>query len=144
MKTFALSITSIDKKVLEKEAYEVLVPAADGEMGVLADHMALISPLVPGEVRIKYADSDKEFESIVIGGGFIEILSNHVNLLVHSAERVEEIDEKRAEEAREKAQKALEEFEKKQIISDQAYAQTAAALQRALARLKVVRKNRRK
>ena len=143
MNTFNVNIISLDKTVYNGEVYEVLVPSEEGEMAVMAHHMPLITPLVPGEVLVKKDQKGTESENIVIGGGFMEVLNNHANLLVHSAEMVTEIDEKRAEQAREKAEKALKEFKDKKMMSDQEYAQTAAALQRAMARLKIVRKHRR-
>lgn len=143
MNTFNVNIVSLDKTVYNGEACEIVVPSEEGEIAVLANHMPLITPLRPGEVLIKRDPKGTDSESIVIGGGFMEVLSNHANLLVHSAEKVSEIDEKRAEEARQKAEEALKEFKDKKMMSEQEYAQTAAALQRALARLKIVRKNRR-
>jgi F-type H+-transporting ATPase subunit epsilon len=144
MNTFKIHIVSLDKTVYDGEAYEVILPSAEGEMAVLANHMPLIAPLLPGEIVIKKDPKGEQTENLVIGGGFLEVLNNRANLLVHSAEKVTEIDEERALEAKKKAEDALKEYKDNKIISDQAYAQTAASLQRALARLRIIEKHRKR
>lgn len=76
-------------------------------------------------------DGEKDYETVVVGAGFVETINNRVTVLVETAERPEEIDKVRAEEAKERAQEQL-----RQKQSIQEYYHSRASLARAMTRLK--------
>jgi F-type H+-transporting ATPase subunit epsilon len=95
----------------------------------LPQHAALLTMLKPGAMRIELNDAE---EPLFISGGFLEVNNNVVTVLADTAEYAEEIDEARAEEARRRAQERLE-----QATSEQERAEVLAAVERAVARLRV-------
>ncbi len=115
---------------------EVVAPGSDGEFAVLPQHAAFITSLAPGELRILKGGEE---EAMAITGGFFEVRNDRVVVLADAAERVEEIDIARAEEARRRAEEALREREE---LAD--LAATQASLMRALARLRVAEKRGRR
>ena len=120
----------------EEDVDQLLVPGVEGELGVLTLHAPLLTMIQPGVLRIVKGDEEVE---MAITGGFIEVRNNRITILADAAERAEEIDEVRAEEARRSAQRRLEEGE-----PGVDRAQLEAALAQALASLKVVKRRRRR
>lgn len=128
-------IVTPEKTVYEEEIDQVTLPTADGEITVLPNHIPLISILVPGELDVKV---DGEEIVMAVSGGMIEMRSNELTILADTAERAGEIDLKRAEEAKERAEKLKEE----RMQADEAqYATAAAILEKNLARIRVARKH---
>jgi len=82
----------------------VVAPGSEGSLGILPSHAPLISLLAEGELRVK---KDSSEESLVVFGGFIEVLDDKVVILADSAERAGEIDLERAAAARQDAEEAL-------------------------------------
>jgi F-type H+-transporting ATPase subunit epsilon len=119
----------------ETEVDMVIVPGADGSLGILPKHAPLISTLATGELRIKKGTTE---ESIIIFGGFVEVTPTKVIVLADTAERAEEIDLARAEMARKKAEAALAEVKDKQSL-----AEAELALRRAVTRIKIADVKRR-
>jgi len=115
---------------------EVVAPGAEGEFAVLPRHTAFLTTLAPGELRIIRGNDE---EAMVITGGFFEVRNDRVVILADAAERVEEIDIARAEEARRRAETAL--LERAEVAD---LVQTEASLRRALARLRVAEKRGRR
>lgn len=130
-----LKITTPERVVFEGHVDEVVLPTAMGEIGVLPHHIPMVSLLKAGEVRIKQAE--KSF-LLAVSGGFIEVRPQQVIVLADTAERAEDIDEQRADEARKRA----EEVAKSKRVDAEDYALVAANLEKELARLRVVRKHR--
>lgn len=130
-----LKIITPEREVFSDEIDQVTLPTMDGEITVLPHHIPLVGILKPGEILIK-----KKGDSIplAVSGGMLQVRPDMVVILADTAERVEEIIEERAEEARHRAEKLLE--EKKFDRTE--YAAIAAKLEKELARLKVVRKHR--
>ncbi len=128
-----LTIITPERTVFEDDVIQVTLPTMDGEITVLAHHVPLVGILKPGELLIK-----KEGEEIplAVSGGMIQVYQNSVTVLAETAERVEEIIEERAEEARRRAEQIL--AEKKFDATE--YATIAAKMEKELARLKVKRK----
>ena len=132
-----VEIVTAEQVVYSEEGVEQLVaPGADGELTVLPQHAAFITTLSPGELRILKGGEE---EAMAITGGFLEVRNDRIVVLADAAERVEEIDIARAEEARRKAEEAIRE---QRDAGD--LAQTQASLQRALMRLRVGRKRGRR
>lgn len=136
MANLRVDIITAERVVFSDEADVLVVPGVEGELGVLPRHAPLLTMIQPGILRIVKGGEEVE---MAITGGFIEVRENRVTILADAAERAEEIDVARAEEARRRARERLE---KREAQIDQARAQ--AALQRALVRLKVVERRRRR
>lgn len=132
MKKFLLEVITPERPLIKKNVDFLVVPAYEGELGVLANHIDLLAELVPGEVRIY---NDGVIEYLAISGGFIEVKNNEVKVLAETAEMAEEIDSERARLALERA--------KKQIKKEMNILEAEAALKRALVRLKIAEKLRR-
>jgi F-type H+-transporting ATPase subunit epsilon len=113
----------------------VSAPGVDGVLGILPRHAPLLTALAPGELH--YKKDGEEFD-FAIGGGFMEVRPDRVTILADSAEHAEEIDEMRAEQARERAEQLLKEKPR----TDPEAARVEQALRRAEVRLKVARRKR--
>ena len=133
MKTFMLSVLAADSCIYVGECSSVILPAADGQYGVLADHCNTISAVVPG--LLEYTLPNGEVQSVAVSNGMVKIENNEAMILVDSAERPEEIDIRRAERAAAEAREQM--LQKKSIME---YRTAEAYLARALNRIKVGRK----
>lgn len=129
-------VTAEREVFVEDEVDEVVVPGIEGELTVLPEHAPLLTMVKPGVIRIGKSGEDVD---MAITGGFIEVRQDRVTILADAAERAEEIDAVRAEEARRRAERQLEEREAEVDL-----AAAAASLQRALMRLKAVERRRRR
>jgi F-type H+-transporting ATPase subunit epsilon len=136
MKKITFEITTPERVVFKDEVDQVTLPTKMGQITILPDHIPLVASLVAGELIVK---KEKEIIPMSISGGFVEVRpQSKVVILADTAERLEEIDEKRAEEAR---QRAAELLQQKRVDAEE-YASLSAKLQKELARLKVARKHR--
>jgi F-type H+-transporting ATPase subunit epsilon len=136
MAKIKLDIVTAERLVYSEEVDEIIAPGVKGELGILPHHASLITMLQPGMLTIK-----KESEEIdmAVSGGYMEVHSNHVVVLADTAERAEEIDVARAEEARKRA----EEARASAPAGAEASLAAEAALKRSLVRLKVAQRRRR-
>ena len=131
-------IVTQERTVFSGEVDSVNLPGSEGRMGILPNHTALLTTLDFGEVVVRQGDQEEYF---AIGGGFVEVQPDHVTILADSAEQAEEIDQKRAEIARQRA----EELMAKGVPEDpEYYAQIRASLMRAQVRMDVARRRRRR
>jgi F-type H+-transporting ATPase subunit epsilon len=130
-------VVTAERTVFEDDVDMVLAPGVEGQLGILPKHAPLMTSLTFGELVIHRENQPDEF--IAIGGGFMEVGPEHVIVLADSAERAEEIDIARAEEARERA----EELMKQKQREDVDFARAEASLRRSVVRLKVARRRRR-
>lgn len=135
MPRFNLNITTPERNLFAGEVEQVSLPTSTGEITILAHHATLVSVLVPGELRFVQSGT---IHPLAIGGGFVEIQQNTVHVLADTAERVEEIDAARAEEAKKRAEAVMAE----KRGNEEMLAETAALLERNLARLKIIKKHR--
>ncbi len=134
MNTFKLKIVASNKTFFEGECVSLTLPIADGgQMGFLANHENTVAPIEYGEMKIKTPEN--ETIDAFISGGFVEFFNNTASVVCISVITPDEIDEKRAKEALERAEEALR--QKKSIFE---YHQTKNDLARAMERLKI--KNR--
>ena len=131
-----LDIVTAERQVYSDDVDLVVAPGVDGEMAILPGHAPLMTTLQPGELLIRRGGEETP---LVITGGFLEVRPERVTVLADAAERVEEIDAERAEEAKRRAEERLGE---KLGAADMARAE--AALRRSMIRLQVVRKRRRR
>lgn len=135
-----LKIVTPQKLVLEEEAYSVTLPIEGGEVTVLPNHVPYIGALRPGEIMLRRTQ-DGEPDSLATSGGFVEFQGNILTILADTAERAEEIDLTRAEEARKRAEDVMK---TRVSMDDEEYARIAAMVEKESARLKVARKHRSK
>ena len=130
MKTFNLKVLASDRVFYDGRCKMVILPAMDGQLGVLANHGDMVVGLSMGEMRIQ--KEDESWERVLIGKGIMQDINNRMVILTEFAENPEEIDRKRAEEAKQRAEERLRQ---KQSILE--YHSSKAALARALARIKM-------
>jgi F-type H+-transporting ATPase subunit epsilon len=135
MAVLAVDILTPERRVLQTQADSVVVPASDGELGILKDHLPLVAELQPGEIRMRTGD---DLQVFAVSGGFVEVQNNHVTVMAETAEMAHEIDVERARQAAERAKAAL-----RAPIGTVDLAQAEAALRRALVRLRAVEAVRR-
>ncbi|MFH2065228.1 MAG: F0F1 ATP synthase subunit epsilon [Pseudomonadota bacterium] len=126
-----LEIVTPDSLVVDDEAQIVMAPGTDGEFGVLKGHTPFLTSLKIGSV--KYKDASGKERVVFVSGGFAEALPNKVTILAESAERRRDIDQDRAKQAMERAEKRLSKENDDSID----YIRAKAALVRAIHRLKV-------
>jgi F-type H+-transporting ATPase subunit epsilon len=131
-----LDIVTGERLVYSEDVDVVVAPGIEGELGILPRHAPLLTALTVGELRIRKGGEESSF---AISGGFLEVRPDRVIVLADVAERDEEIDEARAEEARRRAQERLA-----QGLPPADAAAAIAALRRATLRLKVARRRRRR
>lgn len=129
MKTFSLKVLASDKVFYDGRCKMVILPAQDGQLGVLANHGDMVVAIAMGEMRIQREDDT--WETALIGKGVMQDINNRMTILTEFAEHPEDIDEKRAQEAKDRAEEQL-----RQKQSIQEYHHSKAALARAIARLK--------
>ena len=109
------------------------LPGDDGERTVLAHHADSIISIREGELRFR--DVEENWHEAIVGLGFAEMINNRLTILVDTAERPEDIDRKRAEEAKARAEEQL-----RQKQSMQEYYMSKASLARAMTRLSATNK----
>jgi F-type H+-transporting ATPase subunit epsilon len=132
----SLEIVTAERVVLNDRGIDVVIaPGAVGELAILPEHAALITPLAPGELRVR---KGTEESSYFVAGGFLQVLDDNVTILADAAEHAEEIDVARAEDARRRAQESLtQRHEQPDVIAAE------GALRRSLLRLRVAERRRR-
>jgi F-type H+-transporting ATPase subunit epsilon len=127
MSTFRLEIVTPERKVYEKDVNMVVVKGVEGELGILAHHIPLVTPLKVAPVKAKI-DNNEEF--IAVHGGFMEVRKDKVVILAEAAELGSDIDVSRARMAKERAERRL--AQKQADLNAQ---RAELALQRANSRL---------
>ncbi|HEY4600808.1 MAG TPA: F0F1 ATP synthase subunit epsilon [Cerasibacillus sp.] len=132
MKTLEVSVVTPDGPVLEDNFEMVVCKAENGEIGILPQHIPLVTPLDIGEVRLK-SGNDTEF--VAVNGGFLEVRPDKVTILAQSAEKAADIDVVRAERAKKRAEDRLQ---SKQDHVD--FQRAELSLKRAMNRLRVAQK----
>lgn len=131
-----LDIVTVERRVYSEEVDSVTAPGIEGEIGILPRHAPLMTALQVGELRIRKGD---QVEHFAISGGFMEVRPDRVIVLADTAEHAEEIDIARAEEARRRAEKRLEEGPPPEELS-----RIEGALRRSRVRLKVAERRKRR
>jgi F-type H+-transporting ATPase subunit epsilon len=99
-----LRVVSVERSLFEGDVDFIVANGADGELGILPRHAALMTSLKPGPLKITQGDKET---LLFVGGGFLEVLPDRVTVLADTAERAEEISIEKAEEARKRAQEKL-------------------------------------
>jgi F-type H+-transporting ATPase subunit epsilon len=107
---YLLTIVTPEKTFYEEDVISLIAPGSEGYLGVLTDHAPLITALLPGKLTVK--DNENQELIFAIGGGFMEVFKNHVTILAHSVEQIEDIDYERAKKALERAKQRLKSSDK--------------------------------
>lgn len=123
-----LEVITPERLVFREEVEAIIVPAAEGYLGILPNHTPLITSLSVGVMRYR---KNGGIQRVAVGGGFMEVAANRVTVLADTAERAEEIDVDRARRAKARAEARL-----RDRPPNLDYARAEMALRRALTRLK--------
>lgn len=135
-KTLHVDIVSAEQAIFSGEAEMVVAPGETGELGILPEHVALLTRIKPGTLRLKVPGSDKE-EVIYVSGGMMEVQPHMVTVLADTSVRAENLDEEKALEAKRAAEEAIANRVGKMEI-----AEAQAALAESVAQLAAIRKLR--
>jgi F-type H+-transporting ATPase subunit epsilon len=130
--TIKLEIVTPEAKIFSDDVEMVTLTSGDGEMGILPQHMALMTQLVAGEINVRKGN---ENIFLAVGDGFVQITGDRVAILTDMAINAENIDEAKAEEALRRAEARLAEK-----ITDEEAARLQAVLAHATTQLKVKRR----
>lgn len=128
-----VDIVTPERLLISDEVDMITLPGVDGQMGILGGHAPLLSTLDIGEIVLHRGEAT---EYVAVGGGVVEVRPDKVTVLATVAEHAEEIDIERAESARERARRSLEE----EASSAGRRPVMLAALRRSNLRLKVARR----
>jgi F-type H+-transporting ATPase subunit epsilon len=132
-----LRVVTPSRMLLDEDVDEVTAPGELGEFGVLPNHIAFLTTLVPGELSYRQGSSKK---TLAVGGGYAEVLDNVMTVLPPAAEFADEIDSVRAQRAKERAEKSMAELTR----DEKDWEMAEAALKRALVRLQVASREARR
>ena len=136
MAKLRVEIVTGEREVLVEDDVDMVVaPGIEGQLGILPQHAPLVTTLAPGELRIVKGGSEEDF---AVSGGFLQVGPDRVMVLADTAERSEEIDIARAEEARRRAESELA---NPRPAADPAVLQ--AAMRRSTVRLRVAQRRHR-
>ncbi|MFN0102302.1 MAG: ATP synthase F1 subunit epsilon [Bryobacteraceae bacterium] len=131
--TFELEVATPDRLLVKDQVTEAQIPAKNGYLGVLPEHAPLLSEL--GSGLLSYMIGGK-LHSVVVSGGWVEVLPTGTRVLAATAERPDEIDLKRAQESLDRAERRLKE------AGDWDIARALRAAERARARVEAAAKAR--
>ena len=105
-KTFHVDIVSAEQQIFSGEATMVIAPGEGGELGILPEHVPLLTRIKPGTVRVQLAGGGEE-EVIYVSGGMMEVQPDRVTVLADTSVRAHDLDEAKAMEAERLAKEAL-------------------------------------
>ena len=129
-KSFNFSLSSPEAVLFEGETNYISIPTQTGEIGIMADHIPIVSLIAPGVMRIETKSGDK---LLAVGAGFIKVTPDKIMAFVQTAEFAESIDEHRAIVAMKEAAQAM-----KEKVDEVSLADATGLLERNIARLKAV------
>lgn len=132
--TLQLQIVTPEATVYSEPVEMVTLPGVEGQIGVLPQHVRLVTQMVPGELIVR-KDGREHF--LAVGEGLVEVTNERVSIVTNMAVAIENIDEATAEEARQRAAARL-----KEKLSSEEVASVNSALARSLAQLDVKRRHR--
>ena len=135
MKSLKFSIITPERKVLEREADQISIPSAEGEITILPDHIPLVGLVKPGTIHLKHNEHE---EVLSVNGGFFEVSGTEVKILADTAERAEDLDLQKVEEAKKRAEDALQDARNREDVD---FAGLTANLEKELARLRTIKKH---
>lgn len=128
-----LEIVTPESKAYSDDVDSVVIPGVEGELGILPNHVPLMTQLLPGELRVSKGGEELR---LAVGEGFVEVTGDKVAVLTDMALEESAIDVEAAEEAVRRAEEAM----RNEKLNDEEYASFKAALQKSLAQVKVKRR----
>jgi len=131
-----LEIVTPEKKIFSDTVGNVYLPGADGELGILDGHAALVSALKPGELRY---EKGGQTVTLAIGSGFAEVTQHRVNVLTDMAMGEDQIDESKVEDAMRRAEEQLKGITHDHDAEEVAHLQ--AIIAKSMAQLRLKRRN---
>jgi F-type H+-transporting ATPase subunit epsilon len=134
----SFKIVTPERTMLNEEIYQITLPIEGGKVTLLPNHIPYIGAVQAGEILIRREMNGAE-TSLATSGGFVEFHDNTLVVLADTAERADEIDLARAEEARRKAEEIMKE---KVHADEEDYARVAALIEKESTRVRVARKHR--
>lgn len=137
MASIHVDIVSAERGIFSGEAEMVFVPAVLGEVGIAPGHTPLVTPLAPGEVRVKQADGNEE--GFYVSGGMLEVQPKVVTVLSDTAMRAEDLDEAAVLKAKKEAERQLRDRE-----AELDYATALARNAEAVAQLQAIQRLRKR
>lgn len=138
MAQMTVQVVTPDGIVFDHHANYVQAKTTEGELGILPGHTSLIAVLAVDELKVRRIDDDKHVNWIAVNGGVIEVADDVIQIIADSAERQRDIDVSRAERAKQRAERELEEAQEKHLVDQEQRARIA--LQRAINRINVASK----
>ena len=126
-----------ERVIYSDEVDAVIAPGVEGQLGILPHHTPLITMLRSGELRVRKGEEET---CIAVFGGFLEVRPDRVIVLADAAERAEEIDVAKAQEAKRRAEQQMA----SRVLTEVDKAQVEAALRRSLVQLKVAERKRKR
>lgn len=135
--TMHVDVVSAEESIYSGTALMIAAPAEEGEVGVYAGHLQMLTRLNPGELRIVEKEG-AEPQHVFVSGGVMEVQPRHVTVLADTAVRAKDLDEAEALEAKKRAEEAMANTQAKFD-----YARAQAELAEAAARLQMIQKLRR-
>lgn len=134
-KGFRLTVLTEEKAVIDETVESIIAPGTEGYLGVMRNHAALVTGLMPGKLSVTRPDG--KTADYAVAGGFLEVNRNTATLLADALELVVEIDPDRARQAADRARQRLAQRESELDVT-----RAEAALKRALNRIRLARKGR--
>jgi F-type H+-transporting ATPase subunit epsilon len=136
MATLKLEIVTAESPVFTGEVDSIVAPGTVGQFTILPHHAAFMTMLEAGELCLRMGGQET---FMVVSGGFLEVMDDKVIVLADAAERADDIDAARAEEAKKRAQEQM-----RRPLTGPELVAAEAALRRSLARLKVSERRKRR
>ncbi|RDU98478.1 F0F1 ATP synthase subunit epsilon [Trinickia dinghuensis] len=142
MATIKVDVVSAEEQIFSGMAKFVALPGEAGELGILPGHTPLITRIRPGAVRIEAENGEEEF--VFVAGGILEVQPGAVTVLADTAIRGQDLDEAKADQARKRAEEAMQNSGSNiEYATAQAELAYATAQLAAIARLRKLRSERR-
>lgn len=133
MSQLNVKIITPEKEIFNEAAEQINVPTLSGEIGILPHHMNLMTKIIPGQFTLK---QQGKTHLLATGDGLLQVCNDQVTILTDLAVWEDDIDAKAVEEAKKRAEQALEDK-----LSDEEYAETMAVIEKSLIQLKVKRRH---
>lgn len=140
MNSLQFLLITPEKTAINESIYEAILPTTTGQIAVLPGHIPLVTLLSPGVISIRHRkeDSDQELSHLATSGGFVEVTAGQIKVMADTADRADDLDELKIEEAKQQAIRQRDEAK-----DEVAYADAVGRLELELARLRVVNLKRR-
>ncbi len=135
--TVTCDIVSAEESIFSGRVRMVVATGTEGDLGILPDHMPLLTALKPGPVRLQYESGEQEV--FYVSGGFLEVQPHSINILADTALRADDMDEAAALKAKKLAEQALAHQQ-----SEFDYGRATAQLAEAVAQLRTLQAIRKK